>query len=207
MSNKDREIVTRSDVRRERRSLKQKKLDRLLNVLIAIVVILIFFNLYIIFSDQDSKEIAQEQTTESNMKKTIEDNSNSDKEDKQSDLETEEVRQVITTSSNDPLVEELIIDASWQVTPTKQQGPHISSYDEGHIDYEEKIETFLNAVQLTKQETIFWSVRNNGSADTSRAVLSTKDKTKAYRVSIEWIADEGWKPVKVERLKQIEGAF
>lgn len=208
MSNKDREFVTRSEnVRREQRTLKQKKLDRLLNGLIAIVVILILINLYIIFSDEDGKEFAQEQTTENNMKKPIENNSNLAKEEKQSDLETEDVGQVITTPSNDPLVEELIIDASWQATPTKQQGEHVSSYKVGDIDYEEKIETFLNAVQLTKQETIIWSVRNNGSADTSKAVLSTSDKTKIYRVSIEWIADEGWKPVKVERLKQIEGAF
>lgn len=207
MSNKDRELITRSEnVRREQRTLKQKKMDRLLNVLIAIVVILIVINLFIIFSDQDDKEIAQQQTNENKIEEPIE-NSSLTKESQTTDTETKEVSQVEISPSDDPLVEELIIDASWQPTPTKQQGEHISSYVEGHVDYEEKIETFLNAVELTEEETIFWSVRNNGSTEKSKAVLSNRDKTKMYRVSIEWVDDEGWKPVTVERLKQLEGTY
>lgn len=213
MSKKDRESLTRSEnVRREQRMLKQKKLDRLLNLLIAIVVLLIFINLYIIFSGDDDKEIAQEQSSEAKIDKPVEKRSNVTTEEDEEDMEQEtsemkHVSQVEIFPSDDPLVEELLIDASWQPTPTSQTGEHISTYKKGDIDYEEKLVTFLSAVQLQKEEVIFWSVRSYGSTDTSKAVLSTKDKSKIYRVSIEWVNEQGWKPVKVEKLKQLEGAF
>ncbi len=33
------------------------------------------------------------------------------------------------------------------------------------------------------------------------------DQQQKYRVSIEWVANQGWKPVKVEILNEIEGAY
>lgn len=209
MSNEERDSITRSEfVRREQRTSKEKKLDRLLNVLITIVVILIVINLMIIFND-DGKEIAQENVTDKTIDKVVVDDETDPSEVTKEEVpdDNSQVTQFVISPSDDPIVEELIVDATWEVTPTKQKGEHVSSYDRNHIDYKEKLETFLNAVNLTEQETIFWSVRNNGSTTKSKAVLSTRDKTKMYRVSIEWVDNEGWKPVQVERLKQLEGAY
>ncbi|RKJ56469.1 DUF1510 family protein, partial [Butyricicoccus sp. 1XD8-22] len=50
-------------------------------------------------------------------------------------------------------------------------------------------------------------VKNNGSSDSAISVISSKDQAEKYRVTIQWIANQGWKPVKVEKLKQIDGTY
>ncbi|RKJ56467.1 DUF1510 family protein, partial [Butyricicoccus sp. 1XD8-22] len=188
MSNQDRNYLTRSESkRRENRSVKRKKLDRLLNVLIAVVAVLIVINLYFIFSNKE--DVAQNQaetTSESNQspnppqssQPAVSTGEDEQKEPQQEEPNTNDIEQsgdfngeqngqsqstneesnVITgnnsstttvNSSSDPLVLEEIIDPNWQVTPTSQTGEHVSAYETGHIDYEEKLVTIRNAVNLT----------------------------------------------------------
>ncbi|MFL0505027.1 YrrS family protein [Ureibacillus sp. 179-F W5.1 NHS] len=238
MSKKGQESLTRSNKRRKK---TKSKMDRLLNILIAVVSILIILNLVIVLNDDSEKEekteVAQENKNNSsdNMKENEDtnqtDNNSSDKDDDgealegdssqsednqdstesdsgkaEDDKETSEAK-LIVQSSNDPIVEQVITNPSWDVTPTKQSGEHVSAYEEGHIDYEEKLKTIRNAVQLDGNNIIYWSVKNNGSADSSVAVVSNNDKTEKYRVYIEWVQNEGWKPVKVEKLKKLEGTY
>ncbi|KGR90729.1 hypothetical protein CD30_10235 [Ureibacillus massiliensis 4400831 = CIP 108448 = CCUG 49529] len=246
MSNQDRNYLTRSESkRRENRSVKRKKLDRLLNVLIAVVAVLIVINLYFIFSNKE--DVAQNQaetTSESNQspnppqssQPAVSTGEDEQKEPQQEEPNTNDIEQsgdfngeqngqsqstneesnVITgnnsstttvNSSSDPLVLEEIIDPNWQVTPTSQTGEHVSAYETGHIDYEEKLVTIRNAVNLTEGNVIYWSVKNNGSSDSAISVISSKDQAEKYRVTIQWIANQGWKPVKVEKLKQIDGTY
>lgn len=225
MSKLGRENGTRTEnKRRGQRSQKRSKMDRLLNTLIAIVSILIILNLVTILNDKDdekeeTKEVAQEKSND-NIKKNNEDTNSTDEaqseqgsknvvsaEESTDELDEESDTLPITEASSDPLVDEVIINPNWEVTKTNQTGEHVSTYQKGHIDYEEKIETFRNAVQLDENNIIIWSVKNNGSANSSIAVISNNDKTENYRISIEWIENEGWKPVKVEKLKTVNGAY
>ncbi|CAM5195636.1 hypothetical protein UACE39S_06859 [Ureibacillus acetophenoni] len=261
MSNRDRDFLTRTESKkRSNRTQGRKKLDRLLNVLIAIVAVLILINLYFVFSNngekaQEVEDIESEQTSSDTVSKneqdseqesnsSEEDSTQSDSEDTESNSnndsnnstspdgnkdnsttnepsdgkkndEEDETKGTIPTSgksvvvqdSDDPLVDQVMFDPNWAVTPTKQTGTHISTYSEGHIDYEEKKVTIRNAVGLEEDNIIYWSIRNNGSNETSISVVSSMDKKEKYRVSIEWIANEGWKPVKVEMLNTIEGTY
>ncbi len=246
MSNQDRNYLTRSESkRRENRSVKRKKLDRLLNVLIAVVAVLIVINLYFIFSNKE--DVAQNQgetTSESNQspnppqssQPAVSTGEDEQKEPQQEESDNNDIEQsgdfnseqngqsqstneesnvtsdnhssaITVNSSSDPLVLEEIIDPNWQVTPTNQTGEHVSTYETGHIDYEEKLVTIRNAVNLTEGNVIYWSVKNNGSSDSAISVISSNDQTEKYRVTIQWIANQGWKPVKVEKLKQIDGTY
>lgn len=247
MSNQDRNYLTRSESkRRENRSVKRKKLDRLLNVLIAVVAVLIVINLYFIFSnkedvaqnqaettgesnqsqsnqpqssqpavsteEEDQKEPQQEESDNNDIEQTgdfnSEQNGQSQSTNEESNVTSDNHSSTITVnSSSDPLVLEEIIDPNWQVTPTNQTGEHVSTYETGHIDYEEKLVTIRNAVNLTEGNVIYWSVKNNGSSDSAISVISSNDQTEKYRVTIQWIANQGWKPVKVEKLKQIDGTY
>ncbi len=206
MSNQDRDFITRSESKkRSNKTQGRRNLDRLLNVLIAIVAVLIIINLYFVFSNngekaQDENEVettqstndvvenneqdvqnqsnSSEQETDSTSNADPEDNSNNesneiitDNEPNNEDSttnddnneETNESENTITTKggsvivqdSDDPFVEQIIIDPSWQVTPTAQSGGHVSTYQEGHIDYEEKKLTFRNAVGLDEDNIIF----------------------------------------------------
>ncbi|MBM7607002.1 cytoskeletal protein RodZ [Lysinibacillus composti] len=213
--------------KREQRKKRPKKSDKLLNVLIAIVSILIIANLVFLFTKDDETEVASENKTQAEKylqgknqspkseeivseEEGEEEQSSSDKTvvSAKNEDQTEEKEQSVnlptkltTHKSSDPQVKQEVVDSSWQPTPTKQTGEHVSVYREGHVDYEEKLVTFRNAVNLEENNVIYWSVRNNGSSNSSIAVISSKDESQKYRVSIEWIENEGWKPVKVEELK------
>ncbi len=54
---------------------------------------------------------------------------------------------------------------------------------------------------------IIWRMQNNGGPNSSIATVSTNDKSQMYRVSMEWVDNEGWKPVKLEQLNTLEGAY
>ncbi|RKQ19194.1 YrrS family protein [Ureibacillus endophyticus] len=227
MNNGKSENSTRHEKRQRYKAKKpRKKMDRLLNVLIAIVSILIVLNLVSIFTGDDKKQNVKEtnQVTESkkndDSKEVVTDKSEDD-EPTNNDYSTENMSdenenvyvvsasEQIVQPSNDPIVDEVIVNPSWQVTPTKQTGEHVSAYEEGHIDYEEKKETFRNVVGLSEDEVIYWSIKNNGNPNSSVAVISSNDSNRAYkyRIHIEWIENEGWKPIKVEKLNQLANSY
>lgn len=156
--------------------------------------------------NNDENEQTNEQTKDSVDSNKQQGNSGQKTGELSSNEEQSAPSQLIVQSSNDPIVKEVIIDPNWQPTSTKQTGEHVSAYEEGNVDYEEKLETFRNAVNLDPNNIIYWSVKNNGSADTSVAVVSSNDRTEKYRIYIEWIQNEGWKPSKVEKLSEIVGA-
>ncbi|MDI7740759.1 YrrS family protein [Lysinibacillus fusiformis] len=223
---KGQESLTRTENKRSELRSKKNKVDKILNILIAIVSILIVLNVVTIFNDKDNeKEQGNETVEKQSADKNVEKNDNTDEdnpsgknvvsaEEIESDepgshgvasSETSNDTNLIVQASNDPMVEEVIVNPEWKVTPTKQTGEHVSAYEKGHPDYQEKLETFRQAVQLDENDIIFWSVKNGGSADSSVAVVSTGDKTENYRIYIEWLQNEGWKPVKVEKLNQSVG--
>lgn len=208
------ESLTRTDHKRSEQRSKKNKADKILNILIAIVSILIILNVVTIFSDDNKNESAKEEVEKqsANNNDEMEDTKNTDEKTEKNVVSAEEIEpdeiytdspndtNLIIQQSNDPMVEEIIVNPQWKVTPTKQVGEHVSAYAKGHPDYEEKIQTFQQAVQLDENNIIFWSVKNNGSTDSSVAVVSSKDKSENYRIYIEWLNNEGWKPVKVEKL-------
>ncbi|WP_107838759.1 YrrS family protein [Metasolibacillus meyeri] len=214
---------------RQHRQQKNNKMNRLLNYLIAFVVVLIGITSYIIFFTGDDKAVEKEPVeqpadkdvnTNDISEENHETNDNAQNETNEvdepdvsdSDQQTEGTSEEndatnVTTSSTDPLVDEVVVNPNWQPTKTTQTGPHTSVFQGGHIDYEEKLATVFAVVPLEQANSILWNIGNNGSADTAIAVVSSNDKTEKYRVSIEWVANEGWKPVKLEKLNTIEGSW
>lgn len=226
---------------------KNKKLDRILNYLIALVSILIVISAFIIFYDADGQVNKKEQATNSQSEQqqsTAEDKQPNDEEEptvdtsnaeQQEDASTNDTstdvdeqqqsnetnktkeeneaantassNEVTVSTSSDPLVEKVLVDATWQPTPTTQTGPHLSSYDEKSPDWQEKISTLLTTAGLTEEQAIVWSVKNNGGPQTAIGVISSKDKQQKYRIFIEWVDNKGWKPVKMEILKTLDGAY
>lgn len=233
MLEEDQQPLTRSEKKRSDYH-KKKRNDRLLNILIAFISILIIVNLIALLTDdkKQSKEVVKEGekseqhsntsiNTEEEETETVEGQGNeSTTEDPTSDEDLTSIEQgasdnesenaevdIVVVSSDDPNVIEAIENPQWDVTPTQQTGEHISAYQEGHRDYEEKLLTFRNVVNLDENNIIYWSVKNNGSTSTSVGVVSTMDKSEMYRVYIEWIDGKGWKPVRLEKLRQVEGAY
>lgn len=223
MTDDERKNFSRSENKRRQRQ-QSNKMDRLLNYLIGIVIVLICISSYLIFFTGDKEEVQPDEpngqvsnNNESNESNET-DNSNvgkgddeqGDKQEDDSSVEENEPdssTSAIVSPSTDPLVSEVIVDPNWQPTATAQTGPHTSVFAEGHIDYEEKLATIFAVTSLSEDNSIIWKIKNNGSADTAIAVISSLDKEQKYRVSIEWVPNEGWKPVKLEKLNTLEGSY
>lgn len=83
----------------------------------------------------------------------------------------------------------------------------MSSYDDNSVDWAEKVATVAAVTGIEKDNMIIWRMGNNGGANSAIATVSTNDKTKMYRVSMEWVDNEGWTPVKLEQLNTLNGAY
>lgn len=222
--------------RADRKPPNKKKGDKLLNYLISIVVILIFVVAGFIFFGDSTKKVAnnkvddqvvEQPKTPAKKEEPKKDDQPSDKTDDKKDEQQEpntreddnntELKGDLTTSDtakvtpmDDAVVKEVIEDSSWTPFKTKQQDDgtaHNSSYDEKSLDWQEKIAAISAVTDIAEADLIVWFMKNGGSADSAIGTVSSKDKSKMYRVSIKWVTKEGWLPTKVETLKQIKGAY
>jgi len=114
---------------------------------------------------------------------------------------------VTSTPSNDPLISERIVNTSWKPVGTTQTGEHTSVYSEGHVDWDEKIKAIVYTTGLSTDNMIVWRIANGGSPQKSVGVVSSKNKEEKYRVNLQWVDGEGWKPEKMETLKTLNGAY
>ena len=215
--------LTRSQENTRTSRRKENKMNRTLNYLIALVSALLVITLGVIFmtgdddeaeqqlqtedvaSQSDVEQDTQEDETEAGQSAT-DDATNDQAVEDDSTVDTSQDEAVIN-ASDDPLVAEVWTSDAWQAYPTAQTGEHQSTFAEGHIDYEEKIRSIFSVVPIEQQESIIWSVKNNGNAKSAIAVISSNDKTQKYRVAIEWVEQQGWKPVQVEVLNTLEGTY
>ena len=193
---------------------KFDKVNNYLNYLIALVAILIVGTLWILLSgeNESDKDIAQSteqmetkdnQSDDEQLTKATEDETSND--DEASNETDEQNSENVVSTSTDPNVAEVQINPNWEAYPTQQTGEHVSTFKKGDIDYEEKLKAIFSATDLQQENSFILSVRNNGTAQSAIGVVTSKDKEKKYRVSIEWITGQGWKPVKLEVLNSLEG--
>lgn len=199
---------------------KRRKTNIILNTLIAIVIILILVVGGSIFmgSDPDESEGESLKTEETNKKEKIVENDKKDgkrtdkekreKEEKSNDKaeredEETESDQIEEVESDDPNVEKAITNPGWEPIGTEQGNGHVSSFDKNSLDWNEKVKAISYAVNISEEDLIIWFIGSGSDPENSAiGTVSTKDQADVYRVYIEWTDGGGWKPVKVEELKE-----
>ena len=210
----------------------KKKTNTLLNVLIGIVALLIIITVINIVSDNDTEtaEVESNQTTTEETTDSIADEEVDEEQDtlpdSEKDITTPETEEEISTEpkdtntiedaateeteeativseqSDDPNVEEVIVDSSWQPIGTTQTGAHASSYTTSTTDWAEKVQALSYASGLDSSNMYVNFIGNGGSPQKSIGTISSKDGNEIYRIYLEWIDGEGWKPTKKEKLKK-----
>lgn len=216
------EHVTRAQENTRTNRRKEDKMNRTLNYLIALVSVLVVITLGVIFMTGDEEEAGEQQAEDALQSENPQTAQQGDEtEDEQAtvdepmnDVSAEDDSAIdagedaaVVNASDDPLVAEVWTSESWQAYPTAQTGEHRSTFAQGDIDYEEKLQSIFSVVPIEQQDSIIWSVKNNGNAKSAIAVISSNDKTQKYRVVIEWIEQQGWKPVQVEVLNTLDGTY
>lgn len=222
---------TKFDTRLDQRNHKRKK-NNILNILIGIVILLIIIVTVSIVTGDDEKETANTSKTESSLQEENEsvkleeeveskdevetstestnstssnENTTTEKEENVStDINEAEAGTVTTESSADANVESVIVDSGWQPIGTAQSGDHVSSYDSESVDWDEKVKALAYAANLDTSNMYVKYIGNGGSPQKSIGTVTSKDGSEIYRISLEWIDGEGWKPTKKEKLNTLK---
>lgn len=186
-------------------SAKKQKADKMLNYLIVFMILLILITITIIVKNAGSepepaKEL-NEQPIETVDKQPVKEDDEQDEVEQAPVKEKEE-----TLVEGDPIVASVIVDPAWEPTPTTQTGEHVSLYV-ASTDWQEKIETLSRTTGLAHDNMIVLRVGNNGGTQNAIGVVTSADGTEKYRVSMEWVDEQGWLPTKLEKLHTTEGAY
>ncbi|MCE4046951.1 MULTISPECIES: YrrS family protein [Bacillaceae] len=199
--------------RSEQRS-KRKKTNIILNALIILVIALIVFVSYSIFSDgdnktdnQENKKTAQTESTKDEQASAQADNDAAKStDDSESDEEQETQKDgeaIITEGGSDSNVIKTIENPSWEPVGTTQSGEHTASYSAG-VDWDEQLKALAYGTGIDEGNMVVWFLGNNNKdQNKSIGTVSTKDKSEKYRVYIEWVDGSGWKPTKVEEINDL----
>lgn len=105
---------------------------------------------------------------------------------------------------DDEIIAETVINASWNPIGTTQTGEHASQYDGASVDWAEKQQALAYATGLSQDSMIFWKIKNGGGPQKSVGIVSSTNKAEKYRVYLEWVDGEGWKPVKMDVLNTLD---
>jgi len=201
---------------------KRRKTNLILNGLIGIVLVLIIVVSAIIFLGDDDKATTEtkkensieaskssdgaeesdaSKVTEEEDTELAEEESSNSKESSASNEETNDNEAVVTEGGSDDNVVRTIVNPNWKPIGTVQTGEHSAVY--GGVDWDEMVSAIEYATGLSKDNMTIKFLGNNGE-NKSKGTVFSKDKTEIYRVSIEWVDGQGWKPVLVEELASIE---
>ncbi len=204
---------------------KRKKTNRILNSLIIIVLLLIAVVAYSIFSSGNNKTASKKsepktakvdsaQTKNTNQKEKSSDSKNLDETSATQDSNTanstadlngaDNSNAVVTQGGSSPNVNQTIENPDWKPVGTSQTGQHSTVYDSNSADWQEMLKAISYATGLDQSNMTVWFLgRDRSTADGSVGTVSSKDKQQKYRVYIQWVDGQGWKPTKVEKLSQI----
>jgi hypothetical protein len=205
-----------SENSRLQQRVKRKKANVVLNSLIIVVLLLIVIVSINIFG-KDDKSIAEsneEQTVASTVEKdsgtdeqtdtsdrdqedpSVNDKSSDEKQSEQDENINDE-EQVESEDESDTDENETIENPDWESVGTSQIEP-AQDYVKGGVDWNEQIRAVSSATGFDqgKGDTLI-KLENNGPKKSAATVL-IKETNQQYRVYLEWVDGEGWKPALVE---------
>ncbi|MEH6941920.1 YrrS family protein [Bacillus sp. JJ722] len=209
---------------------KKRKANNIYNILLAVVIIAIIIVGSSIFLGNDDEQSASpnEKTSheeknndnvEEDKNQKTEDESNEDPdvnvddestdedadtehsedENTEEEIKPEEGDEIV--ESSDPNVEETRVNENWKPIGTEQKGQHVTTYDDTSVDWKEMERALSYGSGIPESDmTVLW-LGNGGAPDKAVGTVAPKDHSAKYKVYIEWVDGEGWKPSKVEKLK------
>ena len=91
-------------------------------------------------------------------------------------------------------------NSSWKPIGTKQGAKPEMKFKEGTVDWNEMKKAISYAVDVPESQLIFDFIGNNGN---NKAYGNVRDKQSniKYKVDIDWVENQGWKPASVQVVK------
>ncbi|WP_254871209.1 YrrS family protein [Bacillus sp. Marseille-Q1617] len=158
-------------------------------------------------NDENSVSMKEEESSESEKekdKKKEEEDKTKEEEQEESPEEKESVALDDSSAqieeSSEPNVKRTIVHPDWEPVGTQQSGEHVSSYDTGSVDWQEKEQALSYATGIPQDNMTVWYIEGNGGPQKSIGTITEKGGSTAYRVYLQWNDGQGWQPTKVEEL-------
>lgn len=154
--------------------------------------------------EQPNQTAENEQTKHQNESKEARQVAGEDKNEDNEEQSPEEEqskaikKQLIETA--DPNVKEAYT-ANWKPVGTVQSGPHTVVIEQGTPEWSEIMQAVTLATEIPENEIIAWWVTRGGEQEVITTV-SDKAETETYRVYLHWEENSGYRPDKVEVLKE-----
>ncbi|WP_406686741.1 DUF1510 family protein [Rossellomorea vietnamensis] len=154
--------------------------------------------------NDDSKDKTDDEQKDEDKKKDDEKkkDDSSDEEQDSVALDGEDQSKMKVEESDDPNVVKTMVHPDWKPIGTEQTGEHVSVYDEGTVDWQEKIKATSYATGIPEGNMTVWWMEGNGGPQKSMATVTAKDTKTPYRVYLQWVDGKGWQPTKVQELKE-----
>jgi cytoskeletal protein RodZ len=203
---------------------KRKKTNLILNSLIVLVLALIVFVAYSIFSSGDEKASSEKNEPKTEETKTSEEEKQADEEKQQTEEEkavetdsgeesveasvpesADEAQAVVTEGDGSSNVLKTIENPTWKPVGTSQSGDHVPVYNLESIDWQEMLTAISYATGLDQNSMqVYWLGSDKTQPNSSIGTVYTNDKSQIYRVYIKWVDGAGWMPTRVEELAELQ---
>ncbi len=146
-------------------------------------------------SNESASAVADEEKEEAAAKKEKE---AAEKKEQEAKKKEQEKKEDADTNDDQARPE----DGEFKPIGTEQTGEHVSSYETGSVDWNEKLKAAAYATGLDVNTMTLWWMGNDGGPQNAKAeVASPGAGGPEYRVHMEWVDKKGWKPVKVVELQ------
>ncbi|PFA60576.1 YrrS family protein [Bacillus sp. AFS015896] len=156
--------------------------------------------------DKEAVKVEEKKNEDKEATK-IEEKKNGDKETAHLE-EQQKVEEPVKTNENENKEGEKTIaqekgsqtNPSWKPIGTEQGAKPAMKFKEGTVDWNEMKKAISYAVDVPESQLIFDFIGNNGN---NKAYGNVRDKqsNKKYKVDIDWVENQGWKPVSVQVVK------
>ncbi|MCU4987397.1 YrrS family protein [Bacillus cereus] len=203
---------------------QKRRQNGVLNIAIAIVLILVAIVSYQLFvperkeqASSSDKKVAQQTTKENKAekakgkeetkkneqekaeaKKEEEEKLKAEEEQKKAEEEAK-ANEKVAAEKTQPKATDAYTKPSWKPVGTEQGATPAMTFKKGTADWNEMNQAISAAIDVPVEQLVIHRIGNNGK---NKAYGNVQDKQsgKRYYVNIDWVDNEGWKPVLVQTL-------
>ncbi|MED0937655.1 FMN-dependent NADH-azoreductase [Bacillus cereus] len=203
---------------------QKRRQNGVLNIAIAIVLILVAIVSYQLFvperkeqASSSDKKVAQQTTKENKAekakgkeetKKNEQDKADAKKKEEEKQKAEEEQKKAeeeakanekVPAEKTQPKATDAYTKPSWKPVGTEQGATPAMTFKKGTADWNEMNQAISAAIDVPVEQLVIHRIGNNGK---NKAYGNVQDKQsgKKYYVNIDWVDNEGWKPVLVQNL-------
>ncbi|AAT61028.1 YrrS family protein [Bacillus thuringiensis] len=147
---------------------------------------------------EETKKNEQEKTEAKKKEEEEEEKLKAEEEQKKAEEEAK-ANEKVPAEKTQPKATDAYTKSSWKPVGTEQGATPAMTFKKGTADWNEMNQAISAAIDVPVEQLIIHRIGNNGK---NKAYGNVQDKQsgKRYYVNIDWVENEGWKPVLVQTL-------